>query len=78
MYGATITTRFEAVKAYGEKSGKCPVCGKRVKRKKTFEGTINPFNKNEAGQVKSRSEVYADQLAKVKAWELLPIDDHCN
>lgn len=78
MYGEIITLRFEVVKVLAEKSGKCPVCGKRVKRRRTFKGTINPFNKNVNGRVKNRSEVYADQLAKANEWRMLPIDDHCS
>lgn len=77
MFGATVTTRFEVVKAYGVKTAKCPICGKRVKRQRTFEATINPFNKNEAGQIKTRHEVFADVSKKARDWELLPIEDHC-
>lgn len=65
----TITYRFKAIKAWREKSGKCPVCGKRVVRKATFEHTVNPFNKNEQGEIKYESEVRRDVNIEADLWE---------
>ena len=64
----TITTRFKPIKAWREKLGKCPVCGKRVVRKATFEHTVNPFNKNKDGNIKSDSEVRQDVNAEADRW----------
>lgn len=64
----TVTYRFKVVKTRREKSGKCPVCGKRVIRKATFEHTINPFNKNKDGSVKNESEVRRDVNIEADRW----------
>ena len=64
----TITTRFKQIKARREKSGKCPACGKRVMRRATFENTVNPFNKNKDGNIKSDSEVRQDVNAQADKW----------
>lgn len=39
------------------KNGFCPVCGKNSTRQQTFENTINPFNRNELGAVRTYDEV---------------------
>jgi hypothetical protein len=44
--------------------------GKRRRKQKTFTHTINPFNKNKYGEVKTYKEVYADVRAEAKKWEL--------
>ena len=43
----------------------CPCCGKK-KRKRTFrhECTVNPFNKNEDGTIKTAEEVSQQSLSK--------------
>jgi hypothetical protein len=51
--------KFEPVQLRVSKSGKC-VCGKRVTRSETLEQTINPFNKNAKGEVKTRSEIWEE------------------
>lgn len=58
---------FAVIKAYSTKRGKCK-CGKRLTRSKTFEHTVNPFNKNPDGSVKSRLEVYAAVTKEAKDW----------
>lgn len=68
------TITFESVKRQGVKSGVCVGCGKRKRRTLTFEHTINPFNKHPDGTPKNRSEVFADVLAAVKAWEAEPME----
>lgn len=49
---------FDVIKVSAMKKGKCK-CGKRLTRSKTFEQTVNPFNKNPDGTVKTRNEVSA-------------------
>lgn len=58
---------FDVIKASATKKGKC-FCGKRLTRSKTFEHTVNPFNKNPDGSVKTREEVYRDVQQKAKDW----------
>lgn len=67
---------FESVKFPIKKSGKCK-CGKRLVRATTFEQTINPFNKNAAGKVKTYSEIWAELKAQAAAWKATPTEhDH--
>lgn len=61
-------TRFEVVKAVAEHIVCCGGCGKKAKRRKTFECTINPFNRNEDGTVKTKTEVQAQAQAKADKW----------
>lgn len=63
------TYRFQEVKARASHGGKCPVCGKRVSRSRTFTQTINPFNRNEDGSVKTPAEVRVAVDAEANAWE---------
>lgn len=68
----TVTTRFEVVKQRATKNLPCPVCGKKARRERTFEGTINPYNRNASGQVKTRPEVQADLQALARVWQQQP------
>ena len=45
------------------------VNGKRRKRQKTFEQTVNPFNRNADGSVKSHDQVREDVRAEALAWQ---------
>lgn len=69
------TTRmtFEVVKLSATRSGVCTVCGSKCTRSFTAEGTINPFNTNEDGSVKDRSQVREALRPKVHAWKLKPL-----
>lgn len=64
---------FEEVKLYGSKSGKCSVCGKPCTRSQKFVQTLNPFNKNENGEVKTRREIKEELLAELKDWQSKPL-----
>lgn len=64
----TITTTFQIVRAFGARAGKCVGCGKHIRRQRTFERTINPWNRNSDGLPKSYSEVLADVDADRAAW----------
>lgn len=65
----TVTERYEPVRAYREHKGNCPVCGKRVVRKKGFQHTINPFNKNPDGTVRTPLQVREAVEAEADAWQ---------
>lgn len=67
-----ITTRFERVPLTAIKSASCEVCGKKVRRQRTFEQTINPFNKTVAGEMKSYKDIYPELEAKAEAWKSEP------
>lgn len=70
------TYRFQEIKTSRRRSGKCPGCGKSVTRSKTFEHTVNPFNRNADGSVKSAAEVRADVNREADEW--LPDFSHCD
>lgn len=70
------TYTFQEVAVYGEKSGKCPKCGKHYKRREKFWSTINPWNKNKDGIMKTYDEVYDDVVKKQKKWLAEPIEPH--
>lgn len=64
---ATIT--FNEVAIQGQKSVKCSGgCGRRLKRSKKFWQTLSPFNKNAAGELKTREEIYEELRAERNAW----------
>ena len=68
------TVNYEQVKETGTAIGRCSVCGKKVKRSKVFTHTVNPWNKNEDGGIKTYSEVARDVFKKAKDWEKSEID----
>jgi hypothetical protein len=67
MYRQTIT--FEEVSALAIRKGVCGVCGKRGRRQRTFTMTVNPWNKNPDGSVRSRSEVVEANREKAREWQ---------
>ena len=67
-YGHTTThVTFDEVAIHGQKSGKCP-CGKRRVRKASFSQTINPFNKNPDGTIKTQAQIYPEIKAERDEW----------
>ena len=60
---------FQRVSATFDKSGECPVCEKRVRRSRTYSQTVNPFNRNEDGTVKTSYEVWLAVRAEGEAWQ---------
>lgn len=63
------TYQFQPVRTSRRKSGSCPVCGKRVTRSRAFEHTVNPFNRNDDGTVRTYDEVRAAVNAEADMWE---------
>lgn len=68
-----MTIYFEEVRAYRRKSGKCTVCGKPCTLQRNFYHTINPFNKDENGKIKDRSQVAKEVQGEATEWANLPI-----
>ena len=60
--------RFEVVKYPAKRYLKC-LCGKQLKRTKIFEQTINPYNKNKDGVVKTRNEIWQELRIEAEKWE---------
>ena len=48
---------------------KCIVCGKKVRKQKTFTETENPFNKNKDGSVKSVEDTYKSLELAAENWQ---------
>lgn len=67
-----ITTTFERVPLTVKKSVPCTVCNRKVRRQRTFEQTINPWNKTSDGKVKTYKHIYPELEAKAAAWKAEP------
>ena len=63
---------FEEVSYHARKSKKCPVCGKTCTLSKKFFQTLNPFNKNTDGTVKTKSDIYKELTIKIVEWKKTP------
>lgn len=63
------TIRYERLTARRTHTGKCPGCGKSVRRTQTFGMTISPFNRNPDGTQRTRAEVAAAVNAKADQWQ---------
>ena len=61
----TTTTVFREIKLYGKKKFKCD-CGKRVRRRKKFYQTINPWNQ------KTPSQITNELCIEIKQWQEEP------
>lgn len=72
MFGCIQTTYFKKLQRRSTKTGICTVCGKKCSLSKTFYQTINPFNKNSDGQVKTSREISDELDNEVKAWKEKP------
>lgn len=64
---------YREFKVSARKSGKCPCCGKRIARQKTFYQTMNPFNLNAEGIPKSASEIFASLEDEAAEWRSEPV-----
>jgi hypothetical protein len=64
----TVTHTFQEVAVRVAKQGKCEICGKRVKRSTTFRQTLNPWNINANGDVKTETEIYAELRGIANEW----------
>jgi hypothetical protein len=60
--------RFQEVKRREQRKLKCRTCGKRFTRSHTFVQTVNPWNKNADGAVKTYGEVLRDVNAEGAKW----------
>ena len=65
----THTTYVQQVAVQEKVSGKCIICGARIFKRKTFIHTINPWNLNESGTVKTYLEVMEDVIKERDKWE---------
>ncbi len=61
----TVTHRFQEVSRQQRVSVKCMGCGKDRVRTVTVTHTINPFNRNDAGEIRSPEEVRQRVVAEL-------------
>ena len=70
MGGHPVTRHdFDLITLTGQWYGKCPVCGVRTRKQIRFEQTINPWNLNPDGTMKTRADIYRELGAEVKAYK---------
>ena len=70
--GGMARIYVQEIKLYAEKNCKCSICGKRLKRRRKFYQTINPFNKRADGEVKTYSDIYPELREDAQKWERKP------
>lgn len=63
------TYRFREIPHQVTKSVPCAVCGKRVRRQRTFSQTLNPFNKRPDGQLKTTKDIMRELVTEGEAWQ---------
>lgn len=68
----TITTTYEQVKRTAYKTVRCSSCGSTLRRQKTFTETLNPFNTNADGTIKSRKDIWDSLAKKIVSWQSEP------
>lgn len=74
----TVHYRFDSVKRTRQKRVRCSVCGKSMRRQRTVQQTINPWNKNSDGEIKTREEIWTELGQELDTWENEPEEhDKC-
>lgn len=68
----TYTHRFDGPTVQARKRVNCENCGRVVRRARTFQHTVNPFNKRDDGTPKTWDEVREDVKAEAEAWKQRP------
>ncbi|HTF48806.1 MAG TPA: hypothetical protein VK735_15280, partial [Pseudonocardia sp.] len=63
-----MTIQFEELITRRTKSGKCPVCGRSVRRSASFTATLSPFNKGPSGAPATYDEAMAKLRAQADQW----------
>ena len=66
---------FREIKRRAVKRVPCGTCGKSVQRSRTFMQTLNPWNKNAAGEPASEWEIQDKLAVEVATWQAAP--DYC-
>jgi hypothetical protein len=64
------------IKLTGNKTCRCPGCGKRVRRSKTFWQTLQPCNRKGNGEIKIRKEIEDELKYELAKWKVR--DEWCN
>ncbi len=65
----SVHVRYQEYSHRVERTGHCPVCGKRRKRSQTFTGTVNPFNVHPISKLpKTAAQVMFDLQEQGSRW----------
>lgn len=67
------TYRYDEVSYHARKVGLSAKCDKPATRQRKFTNTINPFNRNPDGSVRTRSEVWENVKRLGHEWEAEPV-----
>lgn len=59
---------FQEVTRLAERSGTCVVCGRTTRRSQRFSQTVNPWNRNPDGSVRTVAEVRAAVQQEADEW----------
>jgi hypothetical protein len=62
------TYRFDEVTYPVTKKVPCRACGKTLTRSTTLIQTVNPFNKNPDGTMKTEEQIWTELRAQAQAW----------
>lgn len=71
------TITFERIERRRELSGWCTQCSKRFRRIFKIWHSINPYNRDEHGRMKSREQVAADVLKAITDLETAFLQEPC-
>jgi hypothetical protein len=66
-------TYFDEIKYYAKKYGTCQVCKEKAIRQKMFSQTLNPFNKNSDGTIKSKNDIYRELQVEADQFKKEPV-----
>jgi len=67
-----IVTTYDVVSYPATKTLRCPICGNRVRRQRTFRQTLNPFNRTANGTLKTRGQILRELGSEAAAWAKIP------
>jgi hypothetical protein len=72
-----VHVKFQEVKLPVGITRACAKCGKRFSRHTTIVHTVNPFNKNPDGSVRTVPEIRTVQFEEADAWKAAPEQQMC-
>lgn len=68
-----MIVNFNEISLHSQKSGTCPMCRTPARRSKKFYQTLNPFNKNKNGFIKTREEILKELKEEINQWHKEPV-----
>ena len=71
------TINFRVLKLKASKVFICGNCGKKVKKQITIEESLNPYNKNKNGTIKSMSDINESLEEMASMWKLKQGEHKC-